>query len=211
MTLWLGFVSRLRFLKPLIYVSLNPPFSGSSYYFKEENISPLAQMTKKSSSNLKKREKGMGKCVNLTKECLFGIQAQINIWTGMVSSRVWWKIGPFQAALFGWLACWLYHLGITGLSDVFPRGSPRACAHPYPSAETAGPGAWAAPRASPGPAASPGPNRPCSDAFLGPPLQLPHPVFETLSIKCHFSRLYLVTSLEVRILPSLTWTTLKTT
>lgn len=82
---------------------------------------------------------------------LFGIQAQVSIWTGMVSSCVWWKIGPFPAAHFGCLACWLYHLGITGLSDVFPRVSPRACAHPYPSAEAAGPGAWIAPTSLPWP------------------------------------------------------------
>ena len=47
-------------------MSLNSPFSGSSYHFKEENPSPLEQMTRKSSSNLQKREKGMGKCINLT-------------------------------------------------------------------------------------------------------------------------------------------------
>ena len=183
MTVWCGFASWLKLLH-LICVSLNSPFSDSSYRFKEENPSPLEQMTRKSSSNLQKREKGMGKCINLTEECLSGIQTQTNIWTGMVSSCVWWKVSPFQAANFGSLTCWLYHLGITGLSDAFQRASPHACAHSYPV------GRWQAKACEWHSGASRSPALPCPDIFLAPPSSTLQPVFESLSIKCHFRCLY---------------------
>lgn len=96
------------------------------------------------------------------------------------------------------LGCTFWQAGVLTLSPqhhrdftrlAFPRVLPRACAHPYPSAWGCRPRlvslSWESPVAQP--------------PLLDPCLQLPHLVFESLPITCHFSHNYL-TSLEVRIL-----------
>lgn len=65
---------------------------------------------------------------------LFGMQAQINIWTGMVSLCVWWQIALFEAVHFDGLVCWLYHLWILGVSDTPSEGVALHMRTPLPQA-----------------------------------------------------------------------------
>lgn len=90
------------------------------------------------------------------------------------------KNSPFQAAEFGKQARWLYHLGITGLSDAFPQASSEHAHSPAPGPRPPAQACEALPGAAPGPTLQ------CPGNFLYPASGSTSSL-ESLSKECRFS------------------------